>query len=324
MCNISKRQKSISINGDETEIDCTLLELRPRRLHGDDLRDDSLMEVEEFPGEDHVEGQRQQSKILSIEYQSGEDIGLSTGPDTNGDEHRDKLATFSDILTISDDSLNDSSIEEIDHFDIESLSEDTDFDEEDVAAFHEEIVEAKNQKESEIESKDSGVGSLQDIESPKKHPKPDEDSDKSNPSPNKSKSPVKERLLTKQRKEVLKKIRYLPISERFILHGRNLLPWNQKVINDIPCSSSASSGSEYQLQRMNRRITCVESTLFHYFQDENYSEYTSEWMDNYDDCRIDEIIDLNNGEKNFFKLWNSHIRLYSGLGHIFMPTIVLR
>ena len=184
------------------------------------------MEIEESgPGEDVVESKR--SKLLSIEYQSGEDIGLSTGSDTNGGAHSDNVgdnvANFSDILSVSsvsllsDDSLlNDSSVEEIDPFDIESLSEDTDLDEEDVAAFHEDIKEAHSDKVEVVdERKDSWVGSSQE---------------ESSSSPSKTKSPVKEKQLAKQRKEVLKKIRHLPISERFILHGRNLLPWNQKVI----------------------------------------------------------------------------------------------
>ena len=47
-------------------------------------------------------------------------------------------------------------------------------------------------------------------------------------------------------------------------------------------------------------------------------------MDNYDDSRVDDIIDLNAGEKCFFKLWNQHIRLYSGLGNTHMPVIVMR
>ena len=47
-------------------------------------------------------------------------------------------------------------------------------------------------------------------------------------------------------------------------------------------------------------------------------------MDNYDDCRVDEIIDLNTAEKTFFKLWNKHMRNYSGLGMIHMTTVVLR
>ena len=230
--NHSKRQKSI--NGDESDIECTLLELRPRKLHSDDLRDGSLMEIEESrSGEDVVEGQR--SKLLSIEYQSGQDIVLSTRSDTDGAAHsdnRENIANFDDILSVSDDSLlNDSSIEEIDPFEIESISEDTDLDEEDVADFHEEFKEADSENETDIvERKDSGVGSSHEVVSPKKVQTPYEDSDKSNPSPSKPKSPVKEKVLAKQRKEVLKKIRHLPISERFILHGRNLLPWNQKVI----------------------------------------------------------------------------------------------
>ena len=44
-----------------------------------------------------------------------------------------------------------------------------------------------------------------------------------------------DKLLAIKRKEVLKRIKKLPISERFIVHGRNLLPWNQKVLN---CSST--------------------------------------------------------------------------------------
>ena len=64
--------------------------------------------------------------------------------------------------------------------------------------------------------------------------------------------------------------------------------------------------------------------MFYLLQEENYCEYSSEWMDNFDDCRVDEIIDLNTAEKNFFKLWNQHIRSFSGLGFTHMPTVVVR
>ena len=47
-------------------------------------------------------------------------------------------------------------------------------------------------------------------------------------------------------------------------------------------------------------------------------------MDNYDNEKIDEIIDLNQGEKSFFKLWNDHMRIYSGLGVKHMSTVVMR
>ena len=64
--------------------------------------------------------------------------------------------------------------------------------------------------------------------------------------------------------------------------------------------------------------------IYFILQEENFSEYSSEGMDKYDDCRIDEIIDLNAAEKNFFKLWNEHVRGYSTLGLAHMPTVVLR
>ena len=37
-------------------------------------------------------------------------------------------------------------------------------------------------------------------------------------------------------------------------------------------------------------------------QVENYCEYSSEWMDNFNDARVDEIIDLNSAEKSFMKV----------------------
>ena len=37
-------------------------------------------------------------------------------------------------------------------------------------------------------------------------------------------------------------------------------------------------------------------------QVENYCEYSSEWMDNFNDARVDEIIDLNSAEKRFMKV----------------------
>ena len=40
--------------------------------------------------------------------------------------------------------------------------------------------------------------------------------------------------------------------------------------------------------------------------------------------RIDDFIDLNEGEINFFKLWNSHLRSLQTVGVIHMPAVVLR
>ena len=60
-CSSTKRQKSISINGDETEIDFTLLELRPRKLHDNDLCDGSVIEIDE---ESSVEEAEMVTKFL--------------------------------------------------------------------------------------------------------------------------------------------------------------------------------------------------------------------------------------------------------------------
>ena len=41
--------------------------------------------------------------------------------------------------------------------------------------------------------------------------------------------------------------------------------------------------------------------------------------------RIEDFIDLNEGEMNFFKLWNSHMRsLQTTVGVTHMPAVVLR
>ena len=55
-----------------------------------------------------------------------------------------------------------------------------------------------------------------------------EDAEKA-PVPKKLLCLSEEKLLAFKRKQVLKKINKLPISKRYVLHGRNLLPWKQQV-----------------------------------------------------------------------------------------------
>ena len=40
--------------------------------------------------------------------------------------------------------------------------------------------------------------------------------------------------------------------------------------------------------------------------------------------RIEAFADLNEGEMNSFKLWNSHITSLQGVGFAHMPAVVLR
>ena len=161
---------------------------------------------------------------------------------------------YSDILSDNEDvTALDSEVNEDDS----DVNEDSIFDQDDLDAFNRE-----NSKNSSDLIKDSGLNEIQPegeeaslssdlsdkIESPSVTSKKEDSSQDS--VENVSSLSVKEdsetvnrkylclsedKLLAMKRKEVLKRIKKLPISERFIVHGRNLLPWNQKVLN---CSST--------------------------------------------------------------------------------------
>jgi len=321
-CSSTKRQKSISINGDETEIDFTLLELRPRKLRDNDLCDGSVIEIDEnsiVEEEGNAIIVKEKDKESTIEETVDKDISMSESEtdfaEASGQQEPviidlDDSYSLEEQLDYSD-ILSDN--EEVDDLDSEVREdEDISFNQEDVDTFNRENspdmikdigLNQIQHKEDKVNTSDSSdeiestsVTSIKEFEdsppSSVEDSSPSSVEDSSTQSAKEDieyvqqKSLSEDKLLAMKRKEVLKRIKKLPISKRFIVHGRNLLPWNQKV--------------------------------------ENYCEYTSEWMDNYDDSRVDDIIDLNAGEKCFFKLWNQHIRLYSGLGNTHMPVIVMR
>ena len=47
-------------------------------------------------------------------------------------------------------------------------------------------------------------------------------------------------------------------------------------------------------------------------------------MDLLAEKKIDDFIDLNEGEKKFMKLWNEEMRSVPGVGYAHMPALVLR
>ena len=53
-------------------------------------------------------------------------------------------------------------------------------------------------------------------------------------------------------------------------------------------------------------------------------ESNTDWVGLQEEKRIEEFIDLNEGEMNFFKLWNSHMRSLRTVGVTHMPAVVLR
>ena len=58
-------------------------------------------------------------------------------------------------------------------------------------------------------------------------------------------------------------------------------------------------------------------------QEQNYLDANTECLDLLAEKKIDDFIDLNEGEKSFFKLWNCHVRSFPGVGLTNMPALVL-
>ena len=50
----------------------------------------------------------------------------------------------------------------------------------------------------------------------------------------------------------------------------------------------------------------------------------TDWVEKQEERRISDFVDLNEGEMNFFKLWNRHMRSLSGVGVTHMPAVLLR
>ena len=229
----AKRQKSFSINDGTTETanDCTILdfssrkstegkfrdlyrsesaadkllisgieraELHPRTLIGlDDEKDERKAEEKSacsnVPGDGLTDVNGSDEKMLRIEYQEPEgDIKTSsyTSDDMYSTEGRE--VPFSSGSDIPDN-------EETKMKEVKRVP-----------------VVRKNSSQSSHDSEESGKG--------------DPENTKAASVPRKYLCLSEEKLLAFKRKQVLKKINKLPISERYILHGRNLLPWKQEVI----------------------------------------------------------------------------------------------
>ena len=146
------------------------------------------------------------------------------------EEEEDRMGSI-DLVEASsaiDEDIEDRILDDIDmtvSIYSETIDEDeTDLDEDDVAEFRKETKDDDMTSGSiTSEAKETSAATSEGDSSHK------DEADQSE----QTKSPClsEEKLLAMKRKQALKKIRKLPISERFILHGRNLLPWKQKVFH---------------------------------------------------------------------------------------------
>ena len=254
--NSSKRQKSFSFNDNrvETEIDSTLLELRSRKLDLENFRDKLERTEEDSLGIGNGDGELISRKLVQVEEESTQNSHL-TANDCGGEDRviiadreaaagrkciqnapvKDiKLsdASVANVFDSDDISMTEEQMSYTDTFDLEEDME-TDLDEEDVAIFHEfnkdtekseddEKIIATSKQEEMSEAAGSDGSNTSVITEQERELEPGQT--------RKYLCLSEEKLLAFKRKQVLKKIRKLPISERFILHGRNLLPWNQKVV----------------------------------------------------------------------------------------------
>ena len=50
----------------------------------------------------------------------------------------------------------------------------------------------------------------------------------------------------------------------------------------------------------------------------------TDWVEKQEERRISDFVDLNEGEMNFFKLWNRYMRSLLGVGVTHMPAVLLR
>ena len=88
-----------------------------------------------------------------------------------------------------------------------------------------------------------------------------------------------------QGKVKTKTVRYLPLAERRIFHGRNWIPMTKAREQEAECGT--------------------------------------DWINEFSELRVDEIADINQSEKLMMTLWNRHLDTYSGLGARHMDTILL-
>ena len=238
----SKRQKSFSINEEmtETEIDCTILELRSRKstegnfrdlyrsdstadkllisgIEKDELHPRTLNEREDeknekadektacskLPEGEPMDVNGSDERMLCIEYQGPEGDGGTSSNTSDGDDSflTEDILDYEDLL---------SDLEE------ENMETETKEDEKRGPEVRDSDKTAEVRIQSSQDSEDSGKGDSEDTEAA--------------PVPRKYLCLSEEKLLAFKRKQVLKKINKLPISQRYILHGRNLLPWRQKVL----------------------------------------------------------------------------------------------
>ena len=238
----AKRQKSFSINEErtETEIDCSILDFSSRKSTEGKFRDlyrseptaDKLLisgieKAELYPGthigrDDEKDGRKAEEKTACSNLPEGE---LT---DVNGSEERMLCIEYQEpqeyIKTYSDTSdRNDRYSTEGLEYPLSTSSDTPDNEEKKKEAKTKKVKKApsvrKRSSQSSQDSEDSsGKGG------------PENTKAKAASVPRKYLCLSEEKLLAFKRKQVLKKINKLPISERYILHGRNLLPWKQEVI----------------------------------------------------------------------------------------------
>ena len=94
-------------------------------------------------------------------------------------------------------------------------------------------------------------------------------------------------------------------------------------------SSKRKSGSELSLSSVKRRKSSQEESgpggdLNNSKYRENDSDSNTSWVGRAAEKRIEAFADLNEGEKNFLKLWNNYITSLKGVGLANMPAVVLK
>ena len=90
-------------------------------------------------------------------------------------------------------------------------------------------------------------------------------------------------------------------------------------------SRKRKSGNEENLSSVKRRKSSQEeSGLNNSKYRENDSDSNTSWVGRAAEKRIEAFADLNEGEKNFLKLWNNYITSLKGVGLANMPAVVLK
>ena len=252
MLNTSKRQKSVTEGSGDW--DSTILKLRPRRRIDNTDDNSSFTSIEE---DDSME--EDEERMLSIECYPDDKKRRGSVEIINvvmDDYDPDKTeSVYSDIASEDEGVLDDKDrvpdgSKKGDSEEIIEGDYDPDQDESvysDIVSEDEGVLDGEedhaqvNKEDVASDVRSSGSRG----QSGARHDQDD------SAAPGSSKSLSEEKLLAIKRKQMLRKIRKLPISERFILHGRNLLPWNQKVIflDQLPAGVLILSLSGGELQR---------------------------------------------------------------------------